>query len=385
MQNWEGAYVGDRKSQLEAFFHVTLPGITAAPKPTETSARGNYYIDFLQDGRRLRKAAGATAAEAQAAAAKQELLTTAHKAAVAAGITLPESETNGGRSLREAVTDYLDETKAGKSRKTYAAYELTLRYFLESCSKPTVEQIERKDLPKFSAFLRDEKDQAPRSVANKFENVMSFLKWANAPLMHAEKHLRVSKNDWPRYVEKKVKVYEKTELDTLFAACDAEERLWYEFFLGTGMREREVMHCGWEDVNLSRGVVAVTVKPEYLFTPKNYEEREIPIPDTLVASLKAWQTKADKSCGLVFPTAGCRPKLDFLDCLKAVVERAGLNPGDFILHRFRATFCTWHLRSGTDLRTVQNWMGHKDIESTMRYLKPNEGAGVRDKVNAAFV
>ena len=100
--------------------------------------------------------------------------------------------------------------------------------------------------------------------------------------------------------------------------------------------------------------------------------------------MKALKAKADKTCGLVFPTSGCKPKLDFLDCLKAIAKRAGLNPGDFILHRFRATFCTWHLRSGTDLRTVQNWMGHKDIESTMRYLKPNEGAGVRDKVNTTF-
>ena len=29
---------------------------------------------------------------------------------------------------------------------------------------------------KFSAFLRDDKEQAPRSVYNKFENVMTFLK-----------------------------------------------------------------------------------------------------------------------------------------------------------------------------------------------------------------
>jgi hypothetical protein len=30
--------------------------------------------------------------------------------------------------------------------------------------------------------------------------------------------------------------------------------------------------------------------------------------------------KADKACSLVFPTAGCKPKLDFLDCLKTVAE-----------------------------------------------------------------
>jgi hypothetical protein len=39
--------------------------------------------------------------------------------------------------------------------------------------------------------------------------------------------------------------------------------------------------------------------------------------------------KRDKTCGLVFPTAGCRPKLDFLDSLKAVAERAELDKQNF--------------------------------------------------------
>jgi hypothetical protein len=48
------------------------------------------------------------------------------------------------------------------------------------------------------------------------------------------------KNDWPRYMEKEPEVYEREDLDTLFAACDVQERLWFEFFLMTGMREQEV-------------------------------------------------------------------------------------------------------------------------------------------------
>jgi hypothetical protein len=37
--------------------------------------------------------------------------------------------------------------------------------------------------------------------------------------------------------------YERADLITRFAARDAQERLWFEFFLMTGMREQEVMHC----------------------------------------------------------------------------------------------------------------------------------------------
>ena len=81
--------------------------------------------------------------------------------------------------------------------------------------------------------------------------------------------------------------------------------------------------------------MTVRYKPEYGFSLKNNREREIPIPTKLVASLKAWKAKSDKTCGLVFPTAGCRPKMNFLDDLKAAAERAKLSPEKFWLHKFR--------------------------------------------------
>jgi len=37
-----------------------------------------------------------------------------------------------------------------------------------------------------------------------------------------------------------------------------------------------------------------------------------------------------------------------------------------------------------DLRTVQSYMGHTDIESTMRYLKPAGHEQVREKMNSVF-
>ena len=51
-----------------------------------------------------------------------------------------------------------------------------MNYFGESCPKLYLEDLNRSDLLKFAAFLRDEKELHPRTVYNKFENVMSFLK-----------------------------------------------------------------------------------------------------------------------------------------------------------------------------------------------------------------
>jgi integrase/recombinase XerD len=59
-------------------------------------------------------------------------------------------------------------TRAGhywrlKNRKSFdAAYSKALAYFQESCHKLFLHEIERRDLLKFSAFLRDEKKQSPR-------------------------------------------------------------------------------------------------------------------------------------------------------------------------------------------------------------------------------
>src|SRR5262249_58324269 len=133
-------------------------------------------------------------------------------------------------------------------------------------------------------------------------------------------------------------IYERDELEALFAACDEDERLWYEFFLMTGMREQEVMYTYWSDINLQHATVRVSHKPDRGWTPKAYKEREVPIPAKLVSSLRERKSKHDKKCPLVFPTSGCRPKLDFLDRLKAVAERAELDTDHFWLHKFRATY-----------------------------------------------
>jgi integrase/recombinase XerD len=91
-------------------------------------------------------------------------------------------------------------------------------------------------------------------------------------------------------------------LDKLFAACDIEERLWFEFFLMAGKREQEVMYTYSSDVNFAQATVRVSHKPDRGWTPKAHKEREIPIPAKLAKSLKARNAQADKACNLVFPT-----------------------------------------------------------------------------------
>src|SRR5207249_7713868 len=76
----------------------------------------------------------------------------------------------------------------------------------------------------------------------------------------------------------------------------------------------------------------------------------------------------------------------FENKLKRIARRAGLNCGHCVskhgnkccegphcskwfLHKFRHTFATMSLESGVSIRTLQGWLGHSDLESTMVYLK----------------
>jgi integrase/recombinase XerD len=73
-----------------------------------------------------------------------------------------------------------------------------------------------------------------------------------------------------------------------------------------------------------------------------------------------------------------------LRILKGTAERAGLCPTECYLHKFRATFATHALQGGIDLRTVQASMGHTDLASTMRYLRPARGEKVQAQVEALW-
>jgi len=337
-------------------------------------AGGAYYMEWREGGKRKRLSVGPDAAQAQA----KRIRKASELNAISNGIALAPSETDAtGRPVVVAIADFTEETRLTKKVKTLYAYKKALAYFAESCDKSTLEGIERIDMLRFAAFLRDDKELSPRTCRNVFGNVMTFLKAKGISGI-------VRKGDWPKFVKADVETYEKAELESLYAVCDAEEKLWWDFFLMSGCREQEVMYMTWRDVNLEQGTVTVRWKAEWGWTPKAYKERSIPIPTKLQTELRAAKKRAAPDCALLFPTSGCKPKLDFLDCLKACAKRAKLDEGEFYLHKFRATFATWHLWAGVDLRTVQSWLGHTDMESTMRYLKPSRSTEARAKVDATF-
>jgi integrase/recombinase XerD len=246
---------------------------------------------------------------------------------------------------------------------------VALEQFQESCPKRYLEEIDRRDLQRFTAFLTIQKGHEPLSAHNKLAVVAQFLKANNVPGL-------LKKGDWPSYVEREPEVYEPEELEGPFAACDLRDRVLFEFFLMTGMRDAEVRHTCWSDVS-SRQFARVKSKPEWQFTPKNWKEREVPIPDKLMASLSEYRQAIGTGSRLLFPVPSGQPDRHFLRTFKRIASTAGLNCGScktdkghcrqgpycerWFLHKFRATYATMQLQGGVDLRTLQALLGHKDL------------------------
>lgn len=347
----------------------------------ERHPSGNYYVDWTDrdTGKRKRKSVGTDAVQAHAIQLKMQ----AELSAVAQGVVIvPALEDGNKRSIDVAIEGFLEEVALTKQPATLRAYRVALGYFRESCPKRYIEDIVRMDLLQFSAFLKKKKAQSPRSVHNKFASLLTFLTANGVPKL-------VLRNDRPRFVKEQVEIYELGELDQLYAVCTPYHRTLYQFLLMTGLREKEAMYCTWDDVNLQASTVNMRWKPQYDFAPKAYREREIPIPTKLVNILKEHKPKNVKGEALVFHTASGKPDTHMLRALKRNATGAKLDPTRFWVHKFRATFATMHLQGngaspGADLRTVQAWLGHSNIESTIRYLKPARASTVLDKVNSTF-
>ena len=354
----------------------------------ELHKEGSYYIEWYSDGKRRRESVGKDPTEAFAAAERKALIL---KNKVA-GIEVAMEDQQPKTTLAEACHDFLEEIRQLKRPKTHAQYSTALKYFRESCGDKELRCIERGDLIKFMGFLAD-KGLARRTMWNKVLGVVTMLK-ANG--MTGIIRMR----DWPRYTEAEPEIFALEEIEKFLTKCSEWKRVLFEFFWMTGFREQEVQHLTWRDIDSANQVVRVTAKPALGFEPKTWEEREVPIPDRLSDALRQHRASAPRDCALVFATCNGRVVHNFLRQCKSMAWRAGLNCGlcdtgeghcakgpycqNWFLHKFRATFATMHLRAGVDLRTVQHWMGHKDLASTLRYLKPARGNEALKKVNGTF-
>lgn len=337
---------------------------------------GYYFLEWWDGKKRRRQLAGQTPNEVlEAQRRKQNELI---GELVAQKGVLPAAEAGSATTIVDAIPVFVEHVKAHSPGKpeTVRRYEQVLGHFERLLGKKKyVEAISRASIDDYkikrSAELSERHGRkiAPRTVNFELSTLRTFFYYlinergigmAN-PCAHF-KPLRDEKTKGRR----KPPTYSQKELDLLFAACDDFEKTVFATLLLTGLRKRELYYLDWPDMDLRTGTIRMTAKISEGFSPKDYEERSIPIPPDLIALLK----KLPRKSQCVFSNAKGQRINHLLRRLKEVAERAGIS--DATLHKFRHTYATRLLERGCDIVTLQHLMGHSDLETTRQYLNPNE-------------
>lgn len=363
----------------------------------ELHPEGSYFIEWWDEGKRYLDPVGADAQQA----AEKARIKQAELAAMRNGIIphAPAIEPMAERTTLAAALDtYKEYVQYHRSLRTFRTYRPILDGFKAFSSKTYVDEVERQDFIDYATHCM-KRGQKGKSIYNKLVVLSQVMKQhGRAKLLNA--------SDWPRFVETVRPIYEDIELLKFFQACTPAEEVRFKFYLMSGFRDAEGRFVTWRDVDFKHMAVRVTAKPQWGFHPKNWEEREVPVPGKLIAMLQKFRPENSSSDDPLFPSVTGRPDGAMLEKLKAVAYRAELNCGQCVtshklegggvkvnrcaegpycgrwfLHKFRHTFATRHLQDGIDIRTLQQWMGHRDIASTMVYLKGVRNRDIQARIN----
>jgi integrase len=177
---------------------------------------------------------------------------------------------------------------------------------------------------------------------------------------------------YPTRLSGDIEVFSPEEVWALVRAAESEQDA--ALFLTaafTGLRLGELIALRWRDVDFTGSLLRVRSSWSVgaLTTPKSGKVRSVPLAPEVAQTLAklAQRELFEGEDDLVF-VGNVGSYLDdsaLRRRYKRALKRAGLRQLRF--HDLRHTFGT-RMIAKADIRRVQEWMGHADIQTTMRYL-----------------
>ena len=128
------------------------------------------------------------------------------------------------------------------------------------------------------------------------------------------------------------------------------------FDLNTGLRKGELLSLKWSDVNYES--VQILIRAE---NAKSNRSRYVDLNRHALAVLKSLPKRSE----YVFCDRDGRPFKNFHHSFVSAAKMAGLD--DLCIHDMRRTFGSNCVMDGVSLPTVQAWMGHRDISTTIKH------------------
>lgn len=370
---------------------------------------GVYYGQWRDDGRLVKRRIGPIRSahkpdgltKTQAEARLRDLIREV-------GASAPTSH---ARTLGAAAEAWLAHLEAnGTKASSVRAYRAALdKWFLPTLKTRSLDRITTSDVE--HAMSRMRKAQlSDKSIRNYVGTLRALLNFAADKRRRWATRNPVDDIDLPRapnYTE--IRYLTTAEVWTLVEAVrpvpitgtdatyEALDRAMIVTAAMTGLRIGELQALDWRSIDFMHARIRVRRtwdrKAKTFTKPKSRRsERAVPMPDEVAGHLERLlrtyhpDTVEPDPDALVFghPVTGdpLGHRLMY-ERLRAALKAAGLDEA-FAWHTLRHSYGTALAAQGVPMRTLQEWMGHKDIQTTQRYADYCPNPGERDIVEAAF-
>jgi len=236
-------------------------------------------------------------------------------------------------------------------------YTASVRDFLIFCSSLPVVIDEKELIEKYILSAQTFKKIKPQTINNHVAGIKKYYE-----LVHG---LKIDIRDLPNLKTTKTlpKYFSKEEIQRIFDACqNPKHLLLFAIYYGCGLRLSEAVDLNVRHVRLDEGVIVVH--------GKGSKERLAPIPtDGIPRYLFELQMKGKRPDDPLFVSNQtgrriCNKTAE--EAFKKVCIKARVN-GPYGVHRLRHSFATHHLNNGTDLRFIQELLGHSRSRTTEIY------------------
>ena len=328
---------------------------------------GIWWIRYADSMGRIRREKAGTKSSAL-------ILYRKRKTETLQGKKLPENLRSPMVSFAELAREALAYSKTHK--RSYDDDVIRMEKLLNRFRDRAADSITPQDLEQHLAQTAEESEWAPATV-NRYRALISLVfrlgiesgKVKENPA-RLVKH-RQENNARVRWLSAE----EEVRLRATVSATCPEHMPELDLALNTGLRLGELYGLEWENVNLARRVLTIP-------RPKNGEMRHVPLNGSALAALGEAQKRSDGTGPVIRNAEGgalTSPRYWF----EPAVKKAKLRR--FSWHCLRHTFASRLVMAGVDLRTVQELMGHKSIQMTVRYshLTPRHTLAAVEKLTGS--
>lgn len=268
--------------------------------------------------------------------------------------------------IRHAQTEFKNHLqKSGKSLHTITSYNKHLSElvdFLIELKKEHVHLVDREDLERFIESLL-KKGQSKKSVNSKTVALKSFFKFL-------EINEYITKNPasalkYLREEESKPRILSVVEYRALRDASREDPRYFaiIELMLQTGIKIGEVSRIRLADLKLPEAKLDV-------LNEKMEVCRTVPLNSPAKKALEEYlrvRPRVGTDILLVTRSGKALDPRNIRMAISRYYKKAGIVNAR--VHDLRHTFCAHHIKKGTSLAAVAYIAGHKNLNTTKKYLE----------------